>query len=221
MLLDVATKFVIVRPVQSLNTEAIIHILTSIFSEHGLPIGIRCDRGHSFVSDLFQQYCKHLGIQLSYSSAYHHSSNAAERAICTVKGLMKCCVSAKQSWRLALLEYLLTPLDAKTSSPSELNGRKFGSMLPNISNFSTQHSDRLVKRHTAQLQHDTKGRSMCELPVGSTVRYRDHTKHKFNVGIVSDRKGRSYAITTRSGQNISHNGINLKKTNVQYTYNIM
>ena len=93
MLLDVATKFVIVRPVQSLNTEATIHILTSIFSEHGLPIGIRCDRGHNFVSDLFQQYCKHLGIQLSYSSAYHHSSNPAERAIHTVKGLIKFCVS--------------------------------------------------------------------------------------------------------------------------------
>ena len=217
MLLDVATKFVIVRPVQSLNTEATTHILTFIFSEHGLPIGIMCDRGCNFVSDLFQQYCKHLGIQLSYSSAYHHSSNPAERAICTVKGLMKCCVSAKQSWRLALLEYLSTPLDAKTPSPSELNGRKFGSMLPNISNFSTQHSDRLVKRHTTQLQHDTNGRSMCELPVGSTVRYRDNTKHQFNVGIVSDRKGRSYAITTRSSQNISCNLIDLKKTNVQYT----
>ena len=86
-----------------------------------------------------------------YSSAYHHSSNPAERAVCTVKGLMKCCVSAKQSWRLALLEYLSTSLDAKTPSPSELNGRKFGSMLPNISNFSTHHSDRLVERHTAQL----------------------------------------------------------------------
>ena len=129
---------------------------------------------------------------------------------------MKHCVSAKQSWRLALLEYLLTPLDAKTPSPSELNGRKFGSMLPNVTNFSTQHSDRLVKRHTAKLQHDTKGRSMCELPVGSTVGYRDHTKNQFNVGIVSDRKGRSYAITTESSQNISHNRIDLKKTNVQY-----
>ena len=123
---------------------------------------------------------------------------------------MKCCVSAKQSWRLALLEYLSTPLDAKTPSPSELNGRKFGSMLPNISNFSTQHSDILVERHTAQLQHDTKGCSMCELPG-------DHTKNQFNVGIVSDRKGRSYAITTESGQNVSRNRIDLKKTNVQYT----
>ena len=59
--------------------------------------------------------------------------------------------------------------------------------------------------------------NMCELPVGSTVGYRDHTKNQFNVGIVSDRKGRSYAITTRSGQNISRNHIDLKKANIQYT----
>ena len=90
-------------------------------------------------------------------------------------------------------------------------------MLPNISNLSTQHSDRLVKRHTAQLQHHAKGRSMCELPVGSTVGYRDHNKNQFNIGLVSDRKGRSYAITTKSGQNVSRNHIDLKKTNVQYT----
>ena len=129
-----------------------------------------------------------LGKQLSYSSAYHHSSNPAERAINTVKGLMKHCVLAKQSWRIALLEYLSTPLDSKTPSPSEFNGRKFGSMLPNLSDFSTQHSDRLVNRHTAQLQHDTKGCTMCELPVGSTVGYRDHTRNKFNIGIVSKEK---------------------------------
>ena len=208
MLLDEATKFVIVRPVQSLNTEATIHILTSIFSEHGLPIGIRCDRGHNFVSDLFQQYSKHFGIQLSYSSAYHHSSNPAEGHMHSKRPYETLCLS-QTSWRLALLEYLSTPLDAKTPSPSELNGRKFGSMLHNISNFSTQHSDRFVERHTAQLQDDTKGHSMCELPVGSTVGYRDHTKNQFNVGIVSDRKGRSYAITTKSGQNISHNHIDL------------
>ena len=89
MMLNVATKFIVVRPVRSLNTDATIQVTTSIFSEHGLPVGIRCDRGRNFVSDLFQQYCKHLGIQLFYSSAYHHSSNPAECAIHTVKGLMK------------------------------------------------------------------------------------------------------------------------------------
>ena len=58
---------------------------------------------------------------------------------------------------------------------------------------------------------------MNELPVGSTVGYRDHTKNQFNVGIISERNGRSYAITTESGQNVSRNRIDFKHTNVQYT----
>ena len=104
-----------------------------MFSEQGLPLSIRCDRGRNFVSDLLQQYFQHLGISLLFSSAYHHSGNPAERAIRTVKGLMKCCTMAKQSWRLALMEYLAMPLDSNTPSPSELNGHRFNSLLPNVS----------------------------------------------------------------------------------------
>ena len=139
MILDVSTKFFVVRLVLSLNMNCTIQILTSVFSEQGLPISIRCDRGRNFVSDLFQQYCQHLDINLTFSSTYHHSGNPTERAIRTVKGLMKHCTVAKQSWRLALLEYLATPLDSNTTSPSELNGHKFNSLLPNISN--SKHSD--------------------------------------------------------------------------------
>ena len=133
MILDVSTKLFVVRPVSSLNTDCTIQILTSVFSEKGLPLSIQCDRGRNFVSDQFQQYCQHLGINLTFSSAYHHSGNPAERAIRTVKGLMTCCTMTKQSWRLALTEYLATPLDSNTLSPSELNGHKFNSLLPNIS----------------------------------------------------------------------------------------
>ena len=210
-----ATKFFVVSSVNSLNTDATIQVLTSIFSEHGMPVGIRCDRSRNFMSDLFQQYCFHLGIKLCYSSAYHHSANLAEKATCTVKGLMKRCSMAKQSWRLALLEYLATPLDSKTPSPSELNGSKFGSMLPNVSNFS-QHSDKLVERHNAQLQHDTRGYSMEDLPVGSNVGYHDHANNQFHIGIVSERDGRSYVISMENGRKISRNCIDLRCTNVPY-----
>ena len=58
---------------------------------------------------------------------------------------------AKQSWRLALLEYLTTPLDGNMPSPSELNGHKFNSLLPNV-NTLNDNSDVLVKCHDAQLQ---------------------------------------------------------------------
>ena len=45
----------------------------------------------------------------------------------------------------------------------------------------------------------------------------DHTKNQFNVGIISERDGRLYAITTESDQNVSRKSIDLKCTNVQYT----
>ena len=101
------------------------------------------------------------------------------------------------------MEYLATLLDSKTPSLSELCGRKFGSMLPNVSNFSSQHSDKLVERHNAQLQHDTQGYTLKELPGGNTVGYRDHANNQFHVSIVSERKGRLYAISTENGRIIS------------------
>ena len=191
MILDTTTKFCIVWSVHSLNAKAMIQTLTGMFSEQGPSQNIRCDCGRNFVSDLFQQYCNPLGINLSFSSDYHHSGYPAERAIRMVKGLMKCCTLAKQSWRLALLEYLSTPLDSNTPSPSELNGHHFNSMLPNVSNFSMRHSDKLVEQHDAQLQCDNKGHTLPELPVGSTVGYHNHLTNKYGIGIVTEHDARS------------------------------
>ena len=128
IVLDTATKFCIVWSVPSLNTETMIKTLTNVFSEQGLPLSVKCGRGKNFVSDLFQQYCQHLGISLWFFSAYHHSGYSAERAIRTIIVLMKHCTMAKQSWHLVLLEYLSTPLDNNTLSSSELNGCKFTSL---------------------------------------------------------------------------------------------
>ena len=88
MVLGMLTKFIVVRTVQSLSMNCTIQILTLVFSKHGLPLNIRSDRGRNFISDQFQDYCSHLGINLTFSSAYHHS-NPAERAIRTIKMLMK------------------------------------------------------------------------------------------------------------------------------------
>ena len=125
MILDTCTKFMIVHKSDHFDTASTTKILNSVFSEHGIPSSIRCDRGSNFLSDSFRHYAKVLNIDLFYSSAYHHSSNPAECAICTVKNLMKRCYHANGSWRLTLLEYLATPLDNNLPSPSELNGRQF------------------------------------------------------------------------------------------------
>ena len=117
------------------------------------------------------------------------------------------------------MEYLATPLDSNTPSPSELNGHKFNSLLPNISN--NKHSDVLVKCHNAQLQHDTRGRTLPELPVGSKVGYRNHVTNKLDVGIVSARDARSYMICTENSTNVSRNHIDLKWTEAPFELKIM
>ena len=71
------------------DTASTTKILNSVFNEHGIISSIRCDRGSNFLSDSFKHYAKVLNIDLSYSNTYHHSSNPAECAICTVKNLMK------------------------------------------------------------------------------------------------------------------------------------
>ena len=129
---------------------------------------------------------------------------------------MKHCTMAKQSWRLALVEYLAMPLDSNTPSPSELNGHKFNSLLPNVSTFSSKHYDALVSHHDAQLQHNKRGHTLPDLPVGSKVGYRNHTTNQFNVGIISARNSRSYTICMESGTNISRNHIDLKQTDAPF-----
>ena len=126
---------------------------------------------------------------------------------------------AKQSWRLSLIEYLATPLDSNTPSPSELNGHRFNSFLPNVSTFSSsKHSDVLVSHHDAQLQCDKRDHVLPELSVGSKVGYRDYVTNKLNVGIVSAKDARSYTIFTESGALISSYCIDLKCTDVLFDF---
>ena len=75
------------------------------------------DRGSNFTSKTFMNFCKSLDIILTYSIAYHHSSNSAEQAVQVVKNLMKKCKHTNQSWHLALLEYLYTPISNMIPSP--------------------------------------------------------------------------------------------------------
>ena len=112
------------------------------------------------------------------------------------------------------MEYLAMPLDSNTPSPSELNGCRFNSLLPNITH--NKHSDKLVDRHNAQLQCDKRGHALPELPVGSKVGYRNHVTNKFDVGIISARDARSYTIYTENDVHVSQNHIDLKHTDAPF-----
>ena len=78
---DHFSRFIVVKKSDSLSARSTIHLLLEIFPEHGVPSSIRCDSGCNFMSSDFRTFCADLNINLCFSSAYHHSSNMAERAI--------------------------------------------------------------------------------------------------------------------------------------------
>ena len=116
---DRFSGFIVLKTPRDLSARSTIMCLLEIFCEHGVPSFICTDRGRNFVSKDFSQFCQDLDIHLNFSSGYHHSANQAERAVHTVKDLMKCFFSASVHWRIALLKYLCTPGPSGKSS-SEL-----------------------------------------------------------------------------------------------------
>lgn len=65
-----------------------------VFRLHGLPKEIVSDRGSQFVSRFWRSFCAQMGIQLSFSSAYHPQSNgAAERSNQALEQFLRCYVS--------------------------------------------------------------------------------------------------------------------------------
>ena len=60
------------------------------------------------MSSQFADFCKEVNVTLTYGSAEHHSSNYAERAVQTVKNIMR--KSEGDRWEISLLESLMTPI---------------------------------------------------------------------------------------------------------------
>ena len=104
IVVDQYSKFIIVCKVSGHSSEQTVATFLQIFSEFGVPDEIRSNRGANFTSQLFLSFCKGLDVKMSFSSAYHHSGNPAERAVCTIKNIMKKCAHTKTNWRLGLLE---------------------------------------------------------------------------------------------------------------------
>ena len=143
---DRFSRFIVVKKSDSLSARSTLCLLLlEVFIEHGVPSSIRCDGGSNFLSAEFNTFCSDVNISLSFSSAYHDSSNMAERAVRTIKDLMCRCYSAGVSWRLALIEFLSTP-GPDRKSPAELCGHQFKGILPTFPKVNECNADLFSER---------------------------------------------------------------------------
>ena len=219
IVVDWFSKFIIVKPSKDLTSRTTINLLLDIFSEHGFPATIRCDHGRNFASNEFVDFCKKLNISVTLSLGYHHSSNPAEHAVKTVKSLMKCCLASNTLWRIALLEYLSTPLSSNVLSPPELMGRQFRGLLPFFQDRGTHESVQeqvMLQKEKEKCRHDAVVHDLPVVPVGATVSYINKDLKTWSIDRVESHEGRSYVVATEDGRLISHNCIHLQGTHVPF-----
>ena len=216
IILDRCTKFVVVKHVHSYGAGMTVETMCKVFSEFGLPENICSDRGRNFLSKQFMQFLNDLGIDLTFCSAYHHSSNPAECAIRNVKNLMKHCGSANKPWHISLLEYLATPISTGLASPAAMMGRDFRGLLPHLQHFLLDSTkEQLVHHHENQVCPG--GHDLPVIPIGSNVTFLDHRSGEWYPAKVQNQESQSDILTTEQGYTISRNHIDIRPTNVSFT----
>ena len=149
--LDYYSRYIDVTYLPSLTSATVIGKLKNFFSHHGVPETVVSDNGIQFSSAEFRTFADRWNFShVTSSPHYPHSNGAAERAVKTVKEILR------QDIFLALLSYCLTPIPDLGASPAELAmGRKLWTTMPSlpsmlqpwfISHKEVQEHDAVMKR---------------------------------------------------------------------------
>ena len=188
------------------------------------------DRGRNYTSSAFTAFCHELDINHILTSAYHHQSNPAERAIRTIKGIMRKCMETGNSWRLGLLEYLCTPISDHIPSPSELLNRRYRGVQPFLqfhANASTasylpqeRTQDEQQRRQNLNEFHYNKSSvaQRKEINEGSNVlvHITDQKPKRWEKGIVIKRNNKTYDVQLQTGKVINRNRVDVRPSKLPF-----
>ena len=152
IVVDYYSRYIELALLRQTTAECVINHCKSIFSRHGIPEVVMSDNGCQFTSHQFTAFAEKYGFTHITSSPHYPQANGeAERAVQTVKSLMK---KAEDPY-LALLSYRATPLQQGLSPGELLMGRKLRTTVPILPSTlrrggqkekSFQERDRVVKK---------------------------------------------------------------------------
>ena len=126
---DYYSRYIDVTYLPSLTSATVIGKLKNFFSHHGVPETFVSDNGTQFSSAEFRTFADRWNFSHVTSSPHYPQSNgAAERAVKTVKEILR-----QDDIFLALLSYRSTPISDLGTSPAELAmGRKLRTTMPSL-----------------------------------------------------------------------------------------
>lgn len=214
LIVDYFSKFVEVEKLTNLTSECVIERMKNIFSRQGIPEMCCTDNGPEFSSRLFTCFSRKWRFKHNTSSPrYPQSNGQVERAIQTVKAMLRKTKFDKSEFRLALLEFLNTPISDLLPSPTELlNSRKLRSVLPCSPNLlesrlcDTKYAHgELLQRQAIQKKYFDKGsKNLALIVVGNKVKVR-MGRNWVNAQVVGMKGTRSYFLKLCTGNVIRRN----------------
>ncbi|XP_034075852.1 uncharacterized protein K02A2.6-like [Gymnodraco acuticeps] len=129
LVVDYASRYVEMALLTPTKSTDVIHHLKSIFARHGIPETLVTDNGPQFSGRAFEEFSESYGFKhITSSPKYPQSNGVAERAVKTVKSLLK---KAADPY-LALLAYRTTPLQNGYSPAQLLMGRRLRTTVPTL-----------------------------------------------------------------------------------------
>ena len=132
LVVDYTSKYPEVHRLEDLTSKHIIIGLKSIFARHGIPIMVVSDNDPKISGMEMRNFYNSWGITLNTSSPYYPQSNGmAERAIQTIKRLLKKAFLVDDDPYLSLLAYRATSVDGAESPAEILFNRKLRTTIPN------------------------------------------------------------------------------------------
>lgn len=115
----------------SKSASEVILLLQNLFARHGIPETVISDN-NPFNSLAYNSFAEEWGFTPVFTSPHFAQSNGhAERAVQTVKSILKKCLDENSNVSYALLQYRNTPLPDTGCSPARaLMGRRLRTKLP-------------------------------------------------------------------------------------------
>ena len=216
---DYFSRYPEVNKLTTTTSSAVITALKGVFSRHGLPEVVRSDNGPQYSSHEFASFANSYDFKhVTSSLLYPQSNGQAERAVQTVKSLLK----QSEDPFSALLSYRSTPMPWCGLSPAELcMGRRIRTSVPQATKqlipkwdylAEFERSNRAFKDKQKRNYDNRHGvHKLPDIPNNTEVWIQSETEPVPGTVATPVSTPRSYAVVTRSGLlrgNRSHLNVN-------------
>lgn len=220
MCVDYYSKFPEIAKLTQTTSAHVVTTLKSIFARHGIPDEVVSDNGPQFSSAEFRTFAQNWEfIHTTSSPGFPQSNGQSERAIQTVKNLLKKAAECHSDPYIALMEYRNAPLDGVKLSPAQLlMGRRLKTKLPTSTQLLKPQIHKNVHKNIKDRQLKQKhyfDRGAKHLPIleeGEKIRVKVKDNWQPATVLKSHDMPRSFVIKTPDGNTYRRNRRHLLKT---------